>query len=104
MIANILLFIVNIFVQRKRLIEMAENYIYTIVKKESLANSIYLMDVKAPRVAKNWRRLAGDVCVPLIGAYFRPRQRGMVTAVWWAEFGLLRLCACSCRRQCSEQD
>lgn len=32
---------------------MAENYIYTIVKKESLANSIYLMDVKAPRVAKN---------------------------------------------------
>jgi len=32
---------------------MAENYIYTITKKESLANSIYLMDVKAPRVAKN---------------------------------------------------
>ncbi len=32
---------------------MAENYIYTIVKKESLANSIYLMDIKAPRVAKN---------------------------------------------------
>jgi ferredoxin--NADP+ reductase len=39
--------------KRKRLIEMAENYIYTIMKKESLANSIYLMDVKAPRVAKN---------------------------------------------------
>jgi ferredoxin--NADP+ reductase len=32
---------------------MAENYIYTITKKESLANNIYLMDVKAPRVAKN---------------------------------------------------
>ena len=32
---------------------MADNYIYTIVKKESLANSIYLMDIKAPRVAKN---------------------------------------------------
>ena len=32
---------------------MAENYIYTIMKKESLANSIYLMEVKAPRVAKN---------------------------------------------------
>ena len=32
---------------------MAENYTYTIMKKESLANSIYLMDVKAPRVAKN---------------------------------------------------
>ncbi len=32
---------------------MAENYIYTIMKKESLANNIYLMDVKAPRVAKN---------------------------------------------------
>ena len=32
---------------------MAENYSYTIMKKESLANSIYLMDVKAPRVAKN---------------------------------------------------
>jgi ferredoxin--NADP+ reductase len=32
---------------------MAENYIYTIMKKESLANSIYLMDIKAPRVAKN---------------------------------------------------
>jgi len=32
---------------------MAENYIYTIIKKESLANSIYLMEVKAPRVAKN---------------------------------------------------
>ncbi|MDD3172942.1 MAG: sulfide/dihydroorotate dehydrogenase-like FAD/NAD-binding protein [Herbinix sp.] len=26
---------------------------YTVMKKESLANSIYLMDVKAPRVAKN---------------------------------------------------
>jgi ferredoxin/flavodoxin---NADP+ reductase len=32
---------------------MAENYIYTIVKKESLANNIYLMDIKAPRVARN---------------------------------------------------
>lgn len=32
---------------------MADNYIYSIVKKESLANSIYLMDIKAPRVAKN---------------------------------------------------
>jgi len=32
---------------------MAENYIYTVTKKESLTNSIYLMDVKAPRVAKN---------------------------------------------------
>lgn len=32
---------------------MAENYTYVITKKESLANSIYLMDVKAPRVAKN---------------------------------------------------
>jgi ferredoxin--NADP+ reductase len=32
---------------------MAENYIYTIIKKKSLANSIYLMDIKAPRVAKN---------------------------------------------------
>lgn len=32
---------------------MAENYIYTIVKKESLTDSIYLMEVKAPRVAKN---------------------------------------------------
>jgi ferredoxin--NADP+ reductase len=32
---------------------MAENYIYTIMKKESLANSIYLMDILAPRVAKN---------------------------------------------------
>lgn len=32
---------------------MEEKYIYTVVKKESLANSIYLMDVKAPRVAKN---------------------------------------------------
>ncbi len=32
---------------------MADNYIYTITKKESLANSIYLMDIKAPRVAKN---------------------------------------------------
>lgn len=31
---------------------MEENYIYTITKKESLANSIYLMDIKAPRVAK----------------------------------------------------
>ncbi len=32
---------------------MAENYKYTIVKKESLSDSIYLMDIKAPRVAKN---------------------------------------------------
>ncbi len=32
---------------------MADSYIYTITKKESLADSIYLMDVKAPRVAKN---------------------------------------------------
>lgn len=32
---------------------MADNYIYTIVKKVSLTNSIYLMDIKAPRVAKN---------------------------------------------------
>ncbi len=32
---------------------MADNYTYSIVKKESLANSIYLMDIKAPRVAKN---------------------------------------------------
>lgn len=32
---------------------MAESNIYTIMKKESLANSIYLMDIKAPRVAKN---------------------------------------------------
>jgi len=32
---------------------MVGNYTYTIVKKEKLSNSIYLMDVKAPRVAKN---------------------------------------------------
>ena len=32
---------------------MADQYIYTITRKESLANSIYLMDIKAPRVAKN---------------------------------------------------
>lgn len=32
---------------------MADKTIYTIMKKESLANSIYLMDIKAPRVAKN---------------------------------------------------
>lgn len=32
---------------------MAENYIYTITRKVSLSNSIYLMDVKAPRVAKH---------------------------------------------------
>jgi ferredoxin--NADP+ reductase len=32
---------------------MADNYSYTILKKESLANSIYLMDIKAPRVARN---------------------------------------------------
>lgn len=38
---------------RKRFNEMTENYIYTITKKESLADSIYLLDIKAPRVAKN---------------------------------------------------
>jgi ferredoxin--NADP+ reductase len=32
---------------------MVGNYSYTITKKEKLSNSIYLMDVKAPRVAKN---------------------------------------------------
>ncbi len=32
---------------------MAENYQYTILKKERLTDSIYLMDIKAPRVAKN---------------------------------------------------
>lgn len=32
---------------------MAENYNYTIVKKEQIASNIYLMEVKAPRVAKN---------------------------------------------------
>ena len=32
---------------------MSNDYIYTITKKESLANSIYLMDIKAPRVAKS---------------------------------------------------
>jgi len=32
---------------------MAGSNGYTITKKESLANSIYLMDVKAPRVSKN---------------------------------------------------
>lgn len=32
---------------------MTDNYIYTITKKECLTNSIYLMDVLAPRVAKN---------------------------------------------------
>lgn len=32
---------------------MEDNYIYTIMKKEALANSIFLMDIKAPRVAKN---------------------------------------------------
>ena len=32
---------------------MSEGYIYTITKKVSLANSIYLMDIKAPRVAKS---------------------------------------------------
>lgn len=31
---------------------MANNYLYTIMKKELLANAIYLMDIKAPRVAK----------------------------------------------------
>jgi ferredoxin--NADP+ reductase len=30
---------------------MTENCIYTITRKEKLANSIYLMDIKAPRVA-----------------------------------------------------
>ncbi len=32
---------------------MADNYKYMITKKESLSDSIYLMDVMAPRVAKN---------------------------------------------------
>jgi 2-polyprenylphenol hydroxylase and related flavodoxin oxidoreductases len=32
---------------------MAEKYKYIIMKKESLSDSIYLMDIKAPRVAKN---------------------------------------------------
>lgn len=32
---------------------MAEKYLYTIMKKEALANNIYMMDVKAPRVAKS---------------------------------------------------
>lgn len=32
---------------------MVGNYSYTIMKKEKLSGSIYLMDVKAPRVAKN---------------------------------------------------
>jgi len=32
---------------------MAESYKYTIMKKESLADSIYLMDIKAPRVSKH---------------------------------------------------
>lgn len=32
---------------------MADSYKYTIVKKENLANSICLMDIKAPRVSKN---------------------------------------------------
>lgn len=32
---------------------MADSYKYTIMKKESLADSIYLMDIKAPRVSKN---------------------------------------------------
>lgn len=32
---------------------MAENYLYTITRKELLADNIYLMDVKAPRVAKS---------------------------------------------------
>ncbi len=32
---------------------MALNYSYTITKKEQLSNAIYLMDVLAPRVAKN---------------------------------------------------
>ncbi len=32
---------------------MVGNYTYTITKKEKLSSSIYLMDVKAPRVAKN---------------------------------------------------
>lgn len=30
---------------------MTDNYIYTIIRKEKLANSIYLMSIKAPRVA-----------------------------------------------------
>ncbi len=32
---------------------MADNFQYTILKKERLTDSIYLMDIKAPRVAKN---------------------------------------------------
>lgn len=32
---------------------MADSYKYTIMKKESLADSIYLMDIKSPRVSKN---------------------------------------------------
>lgn len=32
---------------------MVGNYIYTITKKEKLSDAIYLMDIKAPRVAKN---------------------------------------------------
>lgn len=32
---------------------MTTNYLYEITKKESLTDSIYLMDIKAPRVAKN---------------------------------------------------
>ncbi len=32
---------------------MTENYIYTITKKMKISGSIYLMDIKAPRVAKN---------------------------------------------------
>lgn len=32
---------------------MADNYMFTIMKKKRLSNLIYLMDIKAPRVAKN---------------------------------------------------
>lgn len=32
---------------------MTNNYTYTITRKEKLANSIYLMDIKAPRVASH---------------------------------------------------
>ncbi|HBI72230.1 MAG TPA: NAD-binding oxidoreductase, partial [Lachnospiraceae bacterium] len=32
---------------------MADKYNYTIMKKESLADSIYLMDIKAPRVSRH---------------------------------------------------
>ncbi len=37
----------------KEVSSMAERFQYTILKKERLTDSIYLMDIKAPRVAKN---------------------------------------------------